>query len=596
MAKDIFIKTGRQIMPNAISILFFFALLLGIASATINITSANGSVLYLHYDAASSSYTGAGDNPQAYLSVCQPGYTSGSRYMGILFKGGNLTYRLNSALFDYVPFTVPASGCVSKEFSIDAIRARLPGVLYAGLGAGSTIDVNNDEFTSLGLGVSKSWFVGRYAANYSQSGSNVTVNVTDAYSDVLCGSGDRINDTTNSMIITVFDSSDSLIGSGFAQLGTAVEIPVSGTMAWIRINNLTPTTCLESQSSFCPAANYICPDALNTCSWTCCESGDCTKTNQIVGCFNITQPGYYKISANLSSASSCIEISASDVSLNVDNYYITGNGTGYGIYVKNANNVSISNATVSNFSAGIYFESSNNGTVDYVTSSGNTNGFVLDQSSSNSFWHGNTSNNSGTGVLIVQNTSTGNIFNQQYSCSNGYDVNDADNSTWILLTAQNSTPPALWTQPCVSILSVNISTQNGGSAITFKPVVLYNNDRVVLWSNESSNTTDGNTGFIVSNSGNINSTWNISSDTDAATFIGGTNPSFQYWGAIKQTGACENLNTNFVELNPSIKALCGNVNFHPLRSQIFTFVKLNISEAPPAVKNAVITISAYANQ
>ncbi|HQT44458.1 MAG TPA: hypothetical protein PLO51_00615, partial [Candidatus Micrarchaeota archaeon] len=163
------------------------------------------------------------------------------------------------------------------SLDIQDMRSRLPGLPYAVFSNSS--DLNASPYVSEKLDASRGWLVGSYYANMSQAGSTVTVNITDAYTGILCSArGTRLtnysfqiitNITAVSAVVGVYDSFDNLIGSDFAQVGIPKNISVSGTAAWIRINGITPTTC--NYDPQCISPNMMCPDG--TCAWTCLETG-----------------------------------------------------------------------------------------------------------------------------------------------------------------------------------------------------------------------------------------------------------------------------------------------------------------------------------
>ena len=82
----------------------------------------------------------------------------------------------------------------------------------------------------------------------------------------------------------------------------------------------------------------------------------------ITGPTNITKPGYYVLSSNLTGAQSigyCIGIFASDVVLYGDGHGLAGDGWGVGIYVASgSSNVSIEDVDVTSYSAGIVVNTS----------------------------------------------------------------------------------------------------------------------------------------------------------------------------------------------------------------------------------------------
>jgi parallel beta-helix repeat protein len=70
--------------------------------------------------------------------------------------------------------------------------------------------------------------------------------------------------------------------------------------------------------------------------------------------FDITSPGVYFVTASLSN-NIAIGIDASDVTLDLGGFTLTGNGVGDGIEIRHQNRVTIRNGTVRNFAFGVVF-------------------------------------------------------------------------------------------------------------------------------------------------------------------------------------------------------------------------------------------------
>ncbi len=257
--------------------LLSFYLVAGAAYATVSIVNASSNATYwLHYDSSTTfSYKDAqSPNDDIAIRVCQPGYDSLA--IAPYYIAGNTTFPLYDTSGNLVEFTPDPTGCTNwndPPIQIASATARFPGLPYIVFSnlSFTPMDVNRDQFEQ--LDASTGWLVGSFYANMSQSGSNVTVKVTDAYTGILCTSkGTRLitsNHLSTNLVVGIYDSDDNLIGSGFARLNVSKSFNVSGTAAWIRINGLTPTTCNTDPK--CPIPNMICPDG--TCAWTCLESG-----------------------------------------------------------------------------------------------------------------------------------------------------------------------------------------------------------------------------------------------------------------------------------------------------------------------------------
>ncbi len=94
------------------------------------------------------------------------------------------------------------------------------------------------------------------------------------------------------------------------------------------------------------------------------------SAEDVTGCMNITSSGVYTLINDVSSQSTCFFINSSDVILdcngNIINY--SSSEEGYGIYIENANNVTIKNCYINlsgnfNYSHGIYLKNIQNSTI-----------------------------------------------------------------------------------------------------------------------------------------------------------------------------------------------------------------------------------------
>jgi len=337
-------------------------------------------------------------------------------------------------------------------------------------------------------------------------------------------------------------------------------------------------------------------------------------SNFISSCQAITVPESYSLTGPISSQGTCLNITANNTVIDFGGFGILGNGSGIAINLSGAVNVTLKNANISGFAYGIvidpsynntvinstifnnsvyglYILQSNNNTIANNSIYGNGWGVVLNLSSSNNFSSNNVTNNTNVGIWVSENTSTGNIFTSQYACLNGLNVNDTAGSLWVLLTAQNSSPSALWATPCSSLNQLLIFTNNSGSSLSFR-YVSFTGGTITLMTNESSNTTNGDTGVIVRNSGNINISVSLSSSTTASSFIGGTSPQFQFWGAVRQPGSCSGLNTSFTEFSGSLQTVCNSLWYNTSSYEFYTYFRIIIgSDAPSSVKSTVITFT-----
>ncbi|MFB6138396.1 MAG: right-handed parallel beta-helix repeat-containing protein [Halobacteriaceae archaeon] len=112
--------------------------------------------------------------------------------------------------------------------------------------------------------------------------------------------------------------------------------------------------------------------------------GAAAQPTQITGCAVVDSPGVYELTANVtdSTASTCIDVSASDVVLDGAGHVVdgVGSGTSMGVRVSAAvdlTNVTVRNLTVAEWGSGVYTNRAPNTTIASVTASGNDVGVKL---------------------------------------------------------------------------------------------------------------------------------------------------------------------------------------------------------------------------
>ncbi|MEM4497145.1 MAG: NosD domain-containing protein, partial [Archaeoglobaceae archaeon] len=122
----------------------------------------------------------------------------------------------------------------------------------------------------------------------------------------------------------------------------------------------------------------------------------------VSSCMDITESGNYRlnqsISGLLSGQNYCIGIFADDVVLDGQGYLVTGTGSGKGILVQ-ANNVTVTNVSVSGYEYGIYLQSSNDSIIkDCLVVYNTGDGLTLDDSNDSTIENCTISNNEITGI------------------------------------------------------------------------------------------------------------------------------------------------------------------------------------------------------
>jgi hypothetical protein len=96
----------------------------------------------------------------------------------------------------------------------------------------------------------------------------------------------------------------------------------------------------------------------------------------INNCTTIGQPGSYVVNRNLAAAGDCLLVAADSVTIDLDGFTISGNGTGAGVVESPAlttrRNVTVKNGAVTGFANGVSFPYSESVTVERVNASGNS--------------------------------------------------------------------------------------------------------------------------------------------------------------------------------------------------------------------------------
>ncbi len=190
--------------------------------------------------------------------------------------------------------------------------------------------------------------------------------------------------------------------------------------------------------------------------------------------------------------------------------------------------------------------------------------------------------------------STSNILTFNVTGFSSYGVNDSG-----LGGASNGTSTNNTATLGINITSTNqiaVYTSNGlnDSTFSFVPVTPPAAGSVTLMSNEVSNTTGGELGFLVENQGNVNVSITVASDKNAAAFIGGSTPLFQMFGGANESGSCAGtgLNTSMQDLGASAITVCPSLAYPDTADTIWAYVLVRInSDSPPQTNTATLTFT-----
>ncbi|EMA53156.1 hypothetical protein C450_07577 [Halococcus salifodinae DSM 8989] len=169
------------------------------------------------------------------------------------------------------------------------------------------------------------------------------------------------------------------------------------------------------------------------------------STTGIDSCATIDTSGTYTLTTDLSAdGDECIQIVASDVTLDGDGHRITGGDSGVGVAVAGASTLSgvtVTGVETAGFTRGVLFRNVENGTIADITATGATEGITLLDTDQTTV-RGNTVRTNGLGIQVKQssdNTITENTANdnkyglhvQRASTGNRFADNTAmNNSLW----------------------------------------------------------------------------------------------------------------------------------------------------------------------
>lgn len=99
--------------------------------------------------------------------------------------------------------------------------------------------------------------------------------------------------------------------------------------------------------------------------------------------------------------------------------------------------------------------------------------------------------------------------------------------------------------------------------------------------------------FFIENDGTVNISLNYSADKAASAFVGGLSPSFMLKGVVEHDGACDNLNTSYVEVVSSGEnVLCDVLHFPQLNDTVRAAIRLQVpSNVNAGEHNSTITFT-----
>ncbi|WP_456475477.1 NosD domain-containing protein [Candidatus Pyrohabitans sp.] len=296
--------------------------------------------------------------------------------------------------------------------------------------------------------------------------------------------------------------------------------------------------------------------------------GSAGAATNVSACTTISAPGVYELQNDIiDSASTCINIAASDVIFDGQGYTIDGTDTGgtYGVYVYNSStaltNVTVKNLVVTDWFYGIYYAGVQNGSIENNNASSNFNaGIYLYFNSNYNTLINNTASNSGTGIYLYFNSNYNTLINNTASNNqDGIGLSSSSNSNTLINNTVNSN-----TNRGIILSSSNSTTliNNTVSLNAGVGIDLTSSSGNTIYNNFFNNT--GNAGIggdIYSNA------WNTTKQA-GANIIGGPNLGGNFWAKPDGTGyseTCNDGNDDGICDSPNTLA-AGNVDYLPLTS------------------------------
>jgi parallel beta-helix repeat protein len=238
------------------------------------------------------------------------------------------------------------------------------------------------------------------------------------------------------------------------------------------------------------------------------------KRTALSACGTISTSGSYYVTQNLSTTGTCIEVTANDVTIDLNGFTLTGDGTGlhYGVYIYNVSNVEVKNGTVRSFDRGIYANwsgATRSNRVINVRAMGNGIGIDL-LSYNNLVKHCTAADSTTTGGIDVENGSI--VTNNTAYNNQGWGIFATGDCTVTNNTAYNNQGNGIYVS--FSTVTNNTAYGNTGDGInssfisTVTNNTASNNQGIGINAGEGStvtnNTASGNQGYGIA--GSFNST------------------------------------------------------------------------------------------
>ncbi|MFA5105627.1 MAG: LamG-like jellyroll fold domain-containing protein [Candidatus Micrarchaeia archaeon] len=142
----------------------------------------------------------------------------------------------------------------------------------------------------------------------------------------------------------------------------------------------------------------------------------------LTGCSNITQPGNYTITSNMSGTAGCISLAAPNTNMDCQGNSISGTGAqdSYGIVISSANST-FSNCVFQNWSVDVLVSGASNITLSNI-SMGTPVGLLVNNTNDSTFTNMAYSNITGEGIWVANNSNRNSFGNVSISATGGHGI------------------------------------------------------------------------------------------------------------------------------------------------------------------------------
>ena len=221
----------------------------------------------------------------------------------------------------------------------------------------------------------------------------------------------------------------------------------------------------------------------------CISAAEAASIND---CTLISSPGYYSLSKSILNTATkpCINITASNVTLEGNGYTVDGVDSGSGVYIYNSSgikSITIRNLTLTDWSYGVYIYNATNISLENLTMKSGGDGAHIRNSSNISIANVEVSNNGGYGIYIFDNSSNITLSDSIFTSNNeGLNAIKVKNIKISNTTIYNNVHDGMEFQYSENITIASSNSSNNGVGI-----YLYYSNGSVIYNTVASNNGEG---------------------------------------------------------------------------------------------------------